>query len=175
MEGDASHAGEIILFGSFRLIATERLLLKEDQPVVMGGRALDILIALIQRAGEVVSRQELIDRVWSGVTVEKANLRVHIANLRKALGDGRDGARYIANVPGRGYCFVAVIQRGASPAAPHAASSRSKNARKLPAPLQRMVGVTRSSRRYLCSRAVYPCVRFEKFLNPSRKFSPVAR
>jgi DNA-binding winged helix-turn-helix (wHTH) protein len=140
MDGDDSQAGDIILFGSFRLIATERLLLKDDRPVVLGGRALDILIALAQRAGEVVSRQELIDSVWPGVTVEKANLRVHVANLRKALGDGRDGARYIANVPGRGYCFVAVIQRGASPAAPSAASGSLKNAPKLPARLQRMVG-----------------------------------
>jgi DNA-binding winged helix-turn-helix (wHTH) protein len=123
------------------LIATERLFLKEDQPVVLGGRALDILIALTQRAGEVVSRQELIDRVWPDVTVEKANLRVYIANLRKALGDRRGGARYITNVPSRGYCFVAASQRGgASPAAPSAASGGLKNTPKLPARLQRMVG-----------------------------------
>jgi predicted ATPase/DNA-binding winged helix-turn-helix (wHTH) protein len=140
MDGDAPRAGKIVLFGPFRLIAAERLLLKEDQPVVLGGRALDILIALAERAGEVVSRQELIDRVWPGLTVEKANLRVHIANLRKALGDGRDGARYIANDPGRGYCFVAAIQRGALPAAPSAASAGLKNIPKLPARLRRIVG-----------------------------------
>jgi len=141
MDGDDRRAGETIIFGSFRLSATERLLLHGDQPVVLGGRALDILITLVQRAGEVVSRQELIDRVWPGLTVEKANLRVHIANLRKALGDGREGARYIANVPGRGYCFVAAIQRGgASPEAPSAASASLKNIPKLPAQLPRMVG-----------------------------------
>jgi DNA-binding winged helix-turn-helix (wHTH) protein len=72
MDGLIWHTGDAILFGRFRLIATERLLLREDQPVVLGGRALDILIALTERAGDVVSRQELIDRVWRGVTVEKA-------------------------------------------------------------------------------------------------------
>jgi predicted ATPase/DNA-binding winged helix-turn-helix (wHTH) protein len=140
MDGDAPQAGRIILFGPFRLMPAERLLLNEDQPVVLGGRALDILIALTGRRGEVVSRQELIDRVWPGVTVEKANLRVHIANLRKVLGDGRDGARYIENVAGRGYCFVGAIQRGASPAAPSAASGSLKTPARLPARLQRMVG-----------------------------------
>jgi hypothetical protein len=70
---------------------------------------------------------------------------VHIANLRKALGDGRDGARYIANVPGRGYCFVAAISRGASPTAPSAASVLAAAASltsppKLPARLPRIVG-----------------------------------
>ncbi|WP_316233709.1 ATP-binding protein [Bradyrhizobium sp. SZCCHNPS2010] len=139
MDGDIWHAGETISFGPFRLIAAERLLLNDDQPVILGGRALDVLIALTERAGEVVSRQELINRVWPGVTVEKANLRVHIANLRKALGDGRDGARYITNVPGRGYCFVATIQRGASPAA-SAVSGSLKNTPKVPARLPRMVG-----------------------------------
>ena len=140
MDGDAPHPGEFLLFGPFRLIATERVLLKEGQPVVVGGRALDILIALTERAGNVVTRQELIDRVWPGLTVEKANLRVHIANLRKALGDGREGARYISNVPGRGYCFVAAIQRGVSPAALSGASGSLKIMPKLPARLERMVG-----------------------------------
>ena len=120
---DIRHAGEPIVFGPFSLIPAERLLSKHSQPVVLGGRALDILITLTERAGEVVSRQELIDRVWPGVTVEKANLRVHIANLRKALGDGRDGTRYIANVPGRGYCFVAGLQRGTSQALSSAAAA----------------------------------------------------
>jgi predicted ATPase len=141
MDGTARRVGMSALFGPFRLIAAERLLLKDDEPVALGGRALDILIVLVHRAGEVVTRQELIDAVWPGVTVEKANLRVHIANLRKALDDGRDGARYVANVPGRGYCFVAAIQRaGTSPEAPSAAAASSKNTPKLPARLPRMVG-----------------------------------
>ena len=98
-------------FGPFRLIASERLLLNGTTPVPLGGRALDILIALIERAGEVVTHQELFKRVWSDVIVEGTSLRVHIAGLRKALGDGRNGARYITNVPAKGYCFVATLQR----------------------------------------------------------------
>jgi len=140
MDGAARRVGMIALFSPFRLIPSERLLLKDDQPVVLGGRALDILIVLVRRAGEVVTRQELIDAVWPGMTVEKANLRVHIANLRKALGDGRDGARYIANVPGRGYCFVAAVRRDALSAAPSDASSSLKTTPNLPARLPRMVG-----------------------------------
>ena len=74
-----------------------------------GGRALDILIALAERAGEVITHKELISVVWPDVTVEEANLRFQMAALRKALGDGRDGARYISNIAGRGYCFVAPV------------------------------------------------------------------
>ena len=97
----------VISFGPFRLLAAERQLKKGDEPLHLGGRALDTLIALVERAGEVVTQRELISRVWPDVTVEETNLRVHIASLRKALGDGREGTRYIVTVPGRGYCFVA--------------------------------------------------------------------
>src|SRR5882672_8716309 len=98
-------------FGPFRLFAAERLLEKAGEPLQLGGRALDILIALVERAGEVVSRKELISRVWPDVFVDEANLRVHVSHLRKALGEGHYGARYVANVPGRGYCFVAPVTR----------------------------------------------------------------
>lgn len=111
MAGDKSLTSEPACFGPFRLVGAERLLLKNDTPVSIGGRALDILIALIGRAGQVLSRRELIDFAWPDVVVEEANLRTHIAALRKALGDGEDGIRYIINVPGRGYSFVAPIQR----------------------------------------------------------------
>jgi DNA-binding winged helix-turn-helix (wHTH) protein len=104
----------VLSFGPFNLFAAERLLKETDEPVPLGGRALDILIALTQRAGEVVSHKELISSVWPDLTVEGANLRVHIAALRKALGDGIDGARYISNVVGRGYCFVAPVTRSTS-------------------------------------------------------------
>ena len=63
------------------------------------------------QAGQVVGKRELIERVWPDVIVEEASLRIHIAALRKVLGDGRDGARYISNVHGRGYCFVAPLGR----------------------------------------------------------------
>jgi predicted ATPase len=100
-----------ISFGPFRLFPTQRLLLKGDKPTRTGSRALEILIHLVQRAGEVVDKDELISRVWSKTFVEDTNLRVHIAALRRALGDRESTARYITTVPGRGYCFVAPVER----------------------------------------------------------------
>lgn len=97
---------QTLLFGPFCLKAEERLLLRDNEPVDIGGRALDLLIALTERGGQVVSKQTLMDLVWPDTTVEEASLRVHIAGLRKVLGDGRDKSRYIVNVAGRGYCFV---------------------------------------------------------------------
>jgi predicted ATPase/DNA-binding winged helix-turn-helix (wHTH) protein len=98
-----------ILFGPFRLLAAKRLLLHADKPVRLGSRALDILIALVERAGELVSKDELMARVWPSTFVEPANLTVHIAALRRTLGDGRDGNRFLVNIPGRGYRFVALV------------------------------------------------------------------
>src|SRR6201996_1122859 len=102
---------DVLSFGPFSLFAAERLLKKGDEPVPLGGRALDILIALAERAGQVVTHNELISTAWPGVTVEEANLRFQMSILRKALGDGRDGARYVSSVSGRGYCFVAPVTR----------------------------------------------------------------
>src|SRR3984957_12069216 len=84
-------------FGPFELSIGERLLRRDDEVLPLGGRALDILICLAERPGEGISKQELIDHVWSGVTVEEGSLRVHVAAIRKALGDGQFGNRYIAN------------------------------------------------------------------------------
>ena len=82
------------------------MLRRDGQVLPLGGRALDILIYLADRRGEVIAKQELIDRVWPSVTVEEGSLRVHVAAIRKALGDGQFGDRYITNVKGRGYLFV---------------------------------------------------------------------
>ncbi|WP_425277117.1 ATP-binding protein [Methylocella silvestris] len=103
--------GEQISFERFRLLPAERLLLKEGSPVAIGSRALDLLIALTHRGGDVVSARELIAQVWPHAVVEEGNLRVQIAALRKSLGDGVDGGRYVMTVAGRGYAFVAPIQR----------------------------------------------------------------
>src|SRR5580704_6581578 len=105
---------DLLSFGPFSLLTAERLLKKADESIPLGGRALDILSALVERAGEVVTHRELISTVWPGVTVEDANLRAQIAALRKTLGDGRDGARYVSNVAGRGYCFVAPVTRSST-------------------------------------------------------------
>ncbi len=75
-----------------------------------GSRALDILIALTRHPGQLVSTRELITQVWRAVVVSPVALRVQMNALRKALGDGRNGVRYISNVAGMGYCFVAAIR-----------------------------------------------------------------
>ncbi|MBB2161646.1 ATP-binding protein [Gluconacetobacter sacchari] len=102
---------EEIAFGPFTLIVDERLLLRQGAPVDLGARAFDILTALATRPNEVVTKADLLARVWPDVTVEEGSLRFHIANLRKAMGDGKDGARYITTLAGRGYCFVAPVWR----------------------------------------------------------------
>ena len=102
-------AEDAVSFGKFRLYPAARLLERDGAPIRIGGRALDILILLAEHAGRVVSKKELIARVWSDVTVDEGSLRFHVTALRKALGDGRSGARYVTNVPGRGYSLVVPI------------------------------------------------------------------
>jgi predicted ATPase/DNA-binding winged helix-turn-helix (wHTH) protein len=96
-------------FGPFELSSSERVLRREGVELPLGSRALDILIYLAERPGEVIAKQELIYHVWSDVTVEEGSMRVHIAAIRKALGDGQFGSRYIANIKGRGYSFVGTV------------------------------------------------------------------
>lgn len=102
-----------VSFGPFRLLRAQFLLLEGDKPVPLGSRALEILIALLERHGELVSKQDLMARVWPNVFVEPANLTVHMSALRRALRDGQDGNRFIVNIPGRGYCFVASVAMSA--------------------------------------------------------------
>jgi DNA-binding winged helix-turn-helix (wHTH) protein len=99
-----------ISFGTFCLLPAQFLLLEGDKPVPLGSRALQILVALLDRAGELVTKEELMGLVWPNVFVEPANLTVHISALRRALRDGREGNRFIINIPGRGYRFVASVQ-----------------------------------------------------------------
>src|SRR5277367_5302956 len=111
--------GSAISFGPYRLVATRRLLLEGDKPVRLGSRAFDILTALVERAGEVVSKEELITRAWPKTFVEEANLKLQVSTLRRALGDGQGDNRYVATVVGRGYNFVAPIRKEEpSPASP---------------------------------------------------------
>src|ERR1700675_547791 len=99
-----------ICFGSFQLLPAQRLLLEGNKPLRLGSRALELLIALVERHGELVSKEELMARVWPNTFVEAANLTVHVAALRRTLGDGRGGNRFLINIPGRGYRFVAPIK-----------------------------------------------------------------
>ncbi|WP_167761305.1 ATP-binding protein, partial [Duganella callida] len=100
-----------LAFGPYRLAPANRLLLNDGRPVHLNGRAFDLLLALVERAGEVVSKEELIARVWPSTIVEENNLRVHIGTLRKALCADDSGMRYVENVVGRGYSFVAPVTR----------------------------------------------------------------
>ena len=96
-------------FGPFELSVSERVLRRDGRVLPLGDRALDILTYLADRPGEVIAKQELMDHVWPDVTVEEGSLRVHVAAIRKALGDGQFGNRYIANIKGRGYSFVGTV------------------------------------------------------------------
>lgn len=98
---------QAIHFGPYRIFPDQRLVMEADQPVRLGRRAMDILLILLEHAGNVVSKQTLIAGVWPNSVVEDINLRVHMAALRKALGDGQAGQRYIVTVAQRGYSFVA--------------------------------------------------------------------
>ncbi|RZL35790.1 MAG: hypothetical protein EOP35_12400 [Rubrivivax sp.] len=113
------HAFETVLgFGPFTLDPARKVLLEGGRAVRLGGRALDLLIALVERAGDVVSHDDLFARVWPRTVVEESSLRVHMSSLRKALGDGTDGRRYIASLPGRGYSFVMNVTAAPAGSAP---------------------------------------------------------
>lgn len=129
-----------ISFGPFRLLPKARLLERDGVPVHIGGRALDILIFLTERPGAVVSKRDLVERVWADVNVDEGSLRLQVSALRKALGDGAEGARYVVNVPGRGYCFAASAKpSGSRPDAPSIEDESGRSC-SLPAPLARMIG-----------------------------------
>lgn len=103
------------LFGPFRFIPARRALLCGGVPRRVGGRAIDILAALVERPSEPVSKRELMARVWPTTVVEEGNLKVHVAALRRALGATAQGSDYISTVSGRGYCFVAPVRASAAP------------------------------------------------------------
>jgi predicted ATPase/DNA-binding winged helix-turn-helix (wHTH) protein len=127
-------------FGPFNLLVNERLLTKEGVPVELGARALDILVVLTSTPNEIVSKKDLLSRVWPDVIVEEGSLRFHMNGLRKALGDGQGDARYITTLPGRGYCFVAAVSRPASPRDDTAVVVGNFPHANLPSRLSRVVG-----------------------------------
>ena len=108
-DGPSALHGKIASFGPFRLHATERLLEKNGIALKIGSRALDILITLLDHAPQVVSKDDLIRRVWGKLVVDEVSLRFHVAALRKRLRDGSSPVSYISNIPGRGYCFAGAV------------------------------------------------------------------
>jgi predicted ATPase/DNA-binding winged helix-turn-helix (wHTH) protein len=132
--------GRAISFGPFRLLAAQRLLLEGEQPVRLGSRAFDILAALVERAGEVIEKEELIARAWRRTFVEEGNLKIQVRALRRALGDGQGGHRYIVAVPGRGYSFVAPVRREEQARAPLPPTIAPAGMHNLPLTVTRMIG-----------------------------------
>lgn len=129
-------------FGPFRLSPAKRELVRDGVPVPLGDRALDMLIVLVERAGEVVSQKELMARAWRDLVVTPGNLRVHMTALRKVFDDAGSGTSYIRNVVGQGYCFVGSVTRISGQAAVPAISppESSVTSRTLPPAPTRMVG-----------------------------------
>ena len=95
-------------FGPFRLDAAKRVLWRDGRVVPLPPKALDVLVALVEQRGDVVTKDELLKRVWPDTFVEEANLSVNVSALRKALGDGPGGRPYIETLSRRGYRFAAL-------------------------------------------------------------------
>ena len=135
-------AGDMaIVVGPFQIIPAKRLLTRDGVPVDIGGRALDLLVALVEQPGRVVSKRELLRRVWPDAIVEEGSLRFHMNGLRRALGDGEGGARYISTQVGVGYAFVAPVERRPSAAdnSLPAAAGKTSRVSGLP-PRMRLIG-----------------------------------
>lgn len=137
-----------VAFGPFSFNPRERSLMRDGERVEIGGRSLDLLTALVAQPGKVLSKRELLQRVWPDVIVEDGSLRFHMVGLRRALGDGEGGARYIATQVGVGYAFVAPVQSrqstaGAEPPRPASPPLEPGPARRqvnLPPRLSKLIG-----------------------------------
>ena len=140
-----SSATEALVFGPFRLEVARRELTAHGVPVTLGQRAFDVLLALVSRRGELVTKDELMAEVWPGIVVEENNLQVHVSALRKVLGSAGDGERYLLTVAGRGYRFVAQVEHDPQAAAKSApnemlAPARAAAPHNLPQQLTTLIG-----------------------------------
>src|SRR5271154_5850655 len=133
-----SAVGERLKFGEFELAPVARALWRRGESVRLGSRALEILIALASRPGQILSKDDLTQMVWRGALVDDTALRVGISAVRKALGNGGD--RYITTVPGRGYCFVLDVETTATHPAPENPPFKRLKPQRLPAQIARIVG-----------------------------------
>jgi Tol biopolymer transport system component/DNA-binding winged helix-turn-helix (wHTH) protein len=102
---------QIYRFSEFQLDAVKRVLLRGNSLVQLPSRAFDVLLALVEHNQRVIDKDELMRMVWGERVVEENNLMRHISTLRKALDEGPNDHRYIVTVPGRGYSFVAEVER----------------------------------------------------------------
>src|SRR5215813_8728275 len=99
-------------FGDFELDCARRLLLKDGKPVPLYSKTFDLLLTLVENHGQVLTKDELLEKVWAGQFVEEGNLKVQISTLRKIFGEKKGENRFIVTVPGRGYSFVAYLECG---------------------------------------------------------------
>jgi predicted ATPase/DNA-binding winged helix-turn-helix (wHTH) protein len=127
-----------LCFGPYVVYPTSRSIVDSGRPLRLGQRAFDLLLVLLENVGEVVGKRDLMAMAWPGRAVDEGNLRVHMAALRKALGDGQEGRRYIVTVALRGYSFVAPISQVGS--VPPLLSVDPSGQHNLPARRSRLVG-----------------------------------
>jgi DNA-binding winged helix-turn-helix (wHTH) protein len=107
----SAREGHIYQFERFQIDPQKRLLLRDGQPVQLTSKAFDLLLVLVKSSGQVMTKDELMSRVWQDQFVEEANLAVQVSALRRALGEKKGEQAFIVTVPGRGYSFVAAVQR----------------------------------------------------------------
>ena len=112
-----SDVAPVYEFGPFRLDPSERLLLRDGQPIALKPKAFDLLVFLVERPGRLVPKRELMEGLWPGTFVEEANLTYTVSILRRALGD-QQGDQFLQTVPTRGYRFVASGQAPSTAEAP---------------------------------------------------------
>jgi DNA-binding winged helix-turn-helix (wHTH) protein/Tfp pilus assembly protein PilF len=110
MAGNLLKTNRLLTFGPYRLNVLSRVLMRDEQLVPLPSKAIDVLLVLVKRCGEVVSKNDLMEAVWPDAFVEEGNLTQSIHLLRRALQDKTEEHRYILTIPGRGYSFVAVVQ-----------------------------------------------------------------
>src|SRR5262245_548395 len=110
-----NNAAHFYEFGPFRLDVRQRLQLREGQPISLPPRAMDTLLVLIESCGQILSKDELMQRVWPETFVEEGNLGQNIFLIRKALGVAEEGHDYIKTLPKRGYCFIAEVREVREP------------------------------------------------------------
>lgn len=136
----AGPAARSFAFGPFVLIPEKQSLFNGHASVRIGGRALDLLTALVEKPGELLTKRELMARAWPKTVVEEANLKVNMAALRRVLGEDPGAGQYIATVAGRGYRFIANVQPSESPNFPSENSARKSSSHGLPIRTPRVLG-----------------------------------
>jgi len=106
----SSQTTQAYVFGRFRIDAGKRVLFAKDELVALTPKAFDTLLALVENRGTVLSKEELMSLVWADQIVEENNLAQNIHSIRKSLGEGTEGVKYIETIPKRGYRFVADVE-----------------------------------------------------------------